>query len=396
VGSVTLRRRGGGVCASSGFLASGVAAGIKRSGALDLALIYSDRPTEAAGLFTTNKVVAAPVVVSRRRVAKGSARAVIVNSGGANACTGERGYRDALEMAELASSELGVDPEEVLVCSTGLIGSYLPMDRIRDGIGKAAALLDADDQASAQAIMTTDTRRKLAAVAHPAGWNLGGIAKGAGMIAPDMATMLAFITTDARVGAKQLKEVLTEAAGMTFNSITVDGDKSTNDTLLAFANGASDATVDSADFAHAMHSVCRELAEQIVADGEGASKFVRIKIGGAATEGEARKAARAVAGSTLVKTAVYGQDANWGRVAAAVGSSGASADFERLSISMAGVSLFRAGELPLQEAVAQARMAMASSEIVIECDLAIGSASAEVLTSDLTPDYVRLNAEYET
>jgi glutamate N-acetyltransferase/amino-acid N-acetyltransferase len=392
---VRLESRSGGICASRGFLASAVAAGIKRSGGYDLALIFSDRPAVAAGLFTTNKVVAAPVVISRRRVARGSARGVVVNSGNANACTGGRGYADALEMAEQAGSELRVHPEEILVCSTGLIGSYLPMERVRDGIRKAAAGMGAADLAAAEAIMTTDTRPKMAAVGSPAGWSLGGIAKGAGMIAPHMATMLAFLTTDAVVQPPQLNATLTEAAWTTFNSITVDGDRSTNDTLLAFANGASGVTPDSDDFVLAMRAVCRDLAEKIVADGEGATKFVRVKVDGAATEDDARKAAHAVAGSSLVKTALYGEDANWGRVAAAVGSSGASADFDRLSISMAGVSLLRAGEPPLPEAVDEARSAMASAEITIECDLANGSASAAVLTSDLSPEYVRLNAQYE-
>jgi glutamate N-acetyltransferase/amino-acid N-acetyltransferase len=395
LGSVNLERRSGSICASKGFLASGVAAGIKRSGAYDLALIFSERPAAAAGIFTTNKVVAAPVVISRGRIAGGSAQGVVVNSGNANACTGGRGYRDALEMAEQAGNELNVDPKQMLVCSTGLIGSYLPMDRVRQGIRRAAAEMGPGDQAAAAAIMTTDTKPKMAAVESPSGWRLGGIAKGAGMISPHMATMLAFITTDAEVEAGQLQEALTEAAGTTFNSISVDGDRSTNDTVLAFANGASGVIPNLADFASALHAVCRDLAEQIVADGEGATKLIRITVGGAATEEDARKAAHAVARSTLVKTAVYGQDANWGRIAAAVGSSGARADFDRLSISMAGVSLLQTGEPPAPEAITQARRAMDDSEITIECHLANGSASAEVLTCDLTPEYVRLNAEYE-
>lgn len=393
---MTAVTRLGGVCVPQGFMASGIKAGIKRSGSLDLAVIFSERPSAAAGLFTTNRVAAAPVLVSRERVQRGSARGAVVNSGCANACTGERGYRDALAMTAITARALDVEPEEVLVCSTGLIGSYLPMDLLEEGIPKAVAAMDRDDELAASAIMTTDTRPKMAAVTTPKGWSIGGIAKGAGMIAPNLATMLAFMTTDANVGIDILGPALTEAASDTFNAITVDGDTSTNDTVLAFANGASGIAPDPEEFAVGLRSVCRDLAEQVVADGEGATKLIRVAVRGAASIEQAREAARTVAQSTLVKTAVYGQDANWGRVVAALGRSGVTADFERLSVKIAGVTVLDQALPASSESIKRAREAMEGPEVGIECDLAAGKEAAEVLTTDLTPEYVRINAEYET
>ncbi len=321
---------------------------------------------------------------------------MVVNSGCANACTGRQGIDDAREMAAIAARSLQLDNEDVLVCSTGLIGSFLPMERLQAAIPRAAADLGTDDDPAAAAIMTTDTRPKKASVVSSAGWSFGGIAKGAGMISPKMATMLAFLTTDARVEPLDLRAALQDAVSQSFNLITVDGDTSTNDTVLAFANGASGVTPGREELAAALRIVCSDLARQIVADGEGATKTVRVVVRGAASKVEAGNAARTVAESLLVKTALFGQDPNWGRVAAALGRSGASADFGRLSISMAGVALMNKGVPPSSATAAEARKAMAARELTVECDLAVGSGEGEILTTDLSPEYVRFNAEYET
>ena len=386
----------GGVCAAQGYLAAGVSAGLKRTGNPDVALIVSTHPAVVAGVFTRNNVVAAPVRVSQARLAVGGpARAVVVNSGGANACTGTQGLADAEAMTQAAGEALGVPAEEVFVCSTGLIGALLPMDKVVAGINKAAASLGVDDEIVARAIMTTDTVPKLAAVASTHAWHLGGIAKGAGMINPNMGTMLAVVTTDAVVDRGILQAALHRVADKTFNSITIDGDTSTNDTLLVFANGASGLRPDPAELEAALLQVCDSLSRQMVADGEGVTKFVTVKVTGAAGEADAVKAARAIAESTLVKTALFGEDANWGRVASAVGNSGAEANFDGLTISMAGVRLVTAGASEGMQAIDAARAAMAANQITIECDLGVGGAEATILTSDLTPDYVTLNAEYE-
>lgn len=385
----------GGVCAPEGFLAAGVNAGLKRSGAPDLALVVSVTDASVAGVFTRNSFAAAPVQVSKERAAAGIARGVVVNSGCANACTGQQGLADARAMAEAAADAVGVPAQQMLVCSTGLIGSYLPMDRLAAGIGSAAARLGGDDEAAARAIMTTDTVPKLAAVAHPDGWRVGGIAKGAGMIAPNMATMLAFVTTDAAVEPAVLQAALGRVASRTFNTITVDGDTSTNDTVLAFANGSSGTSADPADLEAALLAVCDSLSRQMVADGEGVTKFVTVTVTGADGEQDAVRAARFIAESTLVKTALFGEDANWGRVAAAVGNSGASVRFDALTISMAGVRVLTDGVGEGSAAIEQARTAMGSNQISIECDLGVGAGRAVVLTSDLSPEYVQLNAEYE-
>jgi glutamate N-acetyltransferase/amino-acid N-acetyltransferase len=372
-----------------------VAAGIKPSGGLDLALVVSEGPATAAGVFTTNRMVAAPVLVSMGRVAGGRARGVVLNSGCANAATGERGLADADAMADAAAAAVGIPPEEMLVCSTGHIGSTLRMDAVRSGVVAAAAALGTDDETAARAIMTTDTRPKRAAVEHPAGWRLGGMAKGAGMISPDMATMLAVVTTDAQVDAGALRGALVEAAGTSFNRITVDGDMSTNDTALAFANGRSGVAPAAGELAAAMAAVCRSLAEQIVADGEGATKLVRVRVRGALDAEQAHRGARAVADSLLVKTALWGGDANWGRVAAALGRAGIAGRFGELTIGLGGVRLLDAGLPAGREAVERARRALAGHDVVVECDLGVGTGSSEVLTTDLSPEFVHLNAEYE-
>lgn len=393
---MTLMPTEGGVCAARGFVAAGVKAGIKKSGSLDLALILSQTEAACAGVFTTNTAAAAPVVVSRERAKSGKARGVVVNSGCANAMTGERGVQDALQMASVAAHAAGVDEEQMLVCSTGHIGMYLPMDKLARGIKRAASLLGPADEDVMRAIMTTDTRPKRVAMIHRDGWTIGGITKGAGMIAPQMATTLGFITTDAAVEAAALQDALSEVIEVTFNAITIDGDTSTNDTVLAFANGASGLRPDARPFAEVLHAVSASLAEQIVADGEGSTKMVRVRVRGAADSAQAFSAARTVAESLLVKTMVYGGDANWGRVAAALGRSSATVNFAKLSISIGGAVVLNEG-IPAPEAIlAQARTEMQSDEIAIVCDLFAGSASAEMLTTDLTPRYVELNAEYET
>lgn len=384
-----------GICAAKGFLAAGCSAGIKKSGKPDVALIFSERPAAVAATFTTNKAAAAPVLVSRERADADFVRGVVVNSGCANACTGQAGYLDAVAMADEAAHLLGVAPNQMLVCSTGLIGSRLPMDKITSGIQHAVGLLAPTDDDAMLAIMTTDSKAKRAGITHKDGWSIGGIAKGAGMIAPNMATMLAFITTDAVVEPSVLKSLLRQTVAVSFNLITIDADTSTNDSAIVLANGASTVQPKPDDFKVALDAICRSLAEQIVADGEGATKLARIRVRGAVTSDQALRAAKTVAGSLLVKTALYGQDANWGRIAAALGRSGVDIDLGRLSVSIAGTVVLHDGEPASNDAIAAARAAMAEREIVIVCDLALGDGAIEVLTTDLSPRYVELNAEYE-
>jgi glutamate N-acetyltransferase/amino-acid N-acetyltransferase len=385
----------GAVCAARGFRAAGVAAGLKRSGGLDLALIVSDTPASVAGVFTAHRAAAAPVHVSRERLAGGMGRVIVVNAGCANAVTGARGRRDAEAMAAEAAAAVGVDPAQALVCSTGKIGNFLPMDRVSLGIAEAAGKLGTDDLAATDAILTTDTRRKTAALSHDAGWRLGGMAKGAGMISPDMATMLAFVTTDAVVAPDLLQKALAAAVNDSFNAITVDGECSTNDTVLVLANGASGVTPSADDVAAALGSVCGSLARAIVADGEGATKFVRVSVTGARTPEEARRAARSVAESPLVKCALFGEDANWGRVAAALGKTDVGLDLDVLSIAMGGVTLFDRGQPVDGDAEARAHEGLTAHEISIDCDLAVGGASGEILTTDFSHGYVDINADYE-
>lgn len=384
------------VCAAKGFRAAGVSAGIKKSGALDLALLVSDVPSAVAGTFTTNLGAAAPVLVSRERIEKGTARGVVVNSGCANSFTGKQGYQDAIAMADEAAKALSLDPQDILVCSTGLIGAYLPMEKIKSGVVAAANSLSTDDTTASQAIMTTDTRPKLSAFRHPDGWALGGMAKGAAMIAPNMATMLCFITTDAQVDARVLQFALSGGVETSFNRVTIDGDRSTNDTVLCFANGASGISPSEEDLQAALDTVFQSLAEQIVRDGEGSTKFIRVRVRGATNEEDALVAARRIAESLLVKTAMFGGDANWGRVAAAIGQSRVKADYERLSISIGGFEMLSAGQPAPKSLLDEARTVLKDDpEPIIECELSAGDASAEIVTTDLSEEYVRLNAAYE-
>ncbi|MFN7954635.1 MAG: bifunctional glutamate N-acetyltransferase/amino-acid acetyltransferase ArgJ [bacterium] len=391
-----------------GFRFAGIAAGIKASGAPDLALIVADAPVSAAGLFTTNRVQAAPVLVSRRRVAKGRARAIVVNSGNANAATGAQGMADALATTARVADALGARPAEVLVCSTGVIGRPLPMDRVLAGVPNAvAALSPAGFAAASEAILTTDTRPKRVArrVALPNGRRvtIAGFAKGAGMIDPRMATLLAFVLTDAPLEARALRALLRDANEQSFHRITVDGDRSTNDTVLALASGAAGGASLApgkrgwreleAAFAEVMH----DLALAVVADAEGWTRTLEVEVRGARNERDALLAARAIAGSLLVKTAVHGADPNWGRILAAAGYSGARFDPARAIVAIGPVDLYHRGRPAGPVPLARASTLMKTRALVpLRVDLAAGAAGATVWTSDLSAEYVRINADYTT
>lgn len=383
------------VTAARGFAAAGVTAGIRPSGKPDLALVRSRVPAVGAALWTQNRVQAAPVVVSRRHLAAAEPQAVVVNAGVANAATGAAGIADAERMAAAAAAELGLAAEQVVVLSTGVIGARLPLDRVLAGIRAAAAAL-ADDGGveAAAAILTTDTRAKTAAVTR-AGFTVGGMAKGAGMIHPVLATMLAVVTTDYPLAPGSAGALLRPAVDASFNRISVDGDCSTNDAVVLLANGASGARRDDAAFADALGEVCASLARQVVADGEGATVLLEIAVAGAADDGEADAIARRVATSPLVKTAAFGRDPNWGRVLAAAGSAPVAGGFarldpERLEVSFDGVPVFRAG------APTGAVPTLEGTVCRIALELGLGSGSAGYLSSDLSYEYVRVNAEYTT
>lgn len=414
-----------------GFTFSGVAAGIKKPGAADLALIVSDRPCAAAAVFTRNAFPAAPVLYDRGLVAENPAglRAVAINAGCANACTGDAGLTDAAEMAALAEAALGLPPRSAAVMSTGVIGPRLPMPKIAAGVEAAAAALSAKGwDAASRAIMTTDTRPKVAfrEVGGHGGppLRLLGMCKGAGMIHPDMATMLAVIVTDAAVEPATLQAMLRQAVDVSFNAISVDGDTSTNDTVLLLANGAvggkletgsSDpsASAFASAFASALTALCTDLAQQIVRDGEGATKFITVRVAGAASDADAKRAAKAVANSPLVKTAFYGGDANWGRILAAVGYSGAAVEPGRVDLwitagtgrgdagtwgrgeAEGALQLVRAGQ-PLAYSEEAASAIFAGNEIVVTVTLGLGAGQATVWTCDLSHDYVSINGHYRT
>ena len=396
----------GGITAPRGFKAAGVKAGIKKSGREDVAVIYSEVPAAAAAVFTTNSMAAAPVVVSRDNIKGGLLSAIVVNSGCANACTGERGLADARTMVSQTAELLNVSPQSILVSSTGIIGVPLPMDKVRDGISRAVVELSPDGHESAmQAIMTTDTFAKKAAYEFSLDGKavrIAGIAKGAGMIHPNMATMLSYITTDANISAPLLEEALKHAVDLTFNMITVDGDTSTNDTLCIMANGqAGNRLIDSInsadyqDFLAALETVCRYLAQQVVRDGEGATKFLEITVKGARNFAEGKQAAMSIAKSPLVKTAFFGEDPNWGRILCAVGYSGIDADPARTSLAIGGVTIVRAG-LGASFDEAALRQVMSAKDITIEVELGLGEAQATVWTCDFSYEYVKINGEYHT
>lgn len=384
-----------------GFTASGVRAGIKESGAHDLGILASDRPAVAAGIFTKNRVKAAPVLLTQRHVRRGAADAIVVNAGNANACTGPRGEADARAMAKAAGIALGGKAEQsILVASTGIIGVPMPMTTVHAGIAEAAASLNRDGLDDlATAIMTTDTVPKISSEVLPGGARIVGIAKGSGMIAPEMATMLAFIATDVDVPRALLADALLSGAGDSFNSISVDGCMSTNDCVLALANGAAggpELTSSTAGpFIEALGAVMKDLARKIVDDGEGASKVISVVIQGARGAGEARKAASTVADSVLVRCAIGGEDPNWGRILAALGTAPIAFDPNLVDVSLAGELLCEGGAPgPGDPKVAAERMRQRDVEIRV--DLHRGADSVTRLTNDLTAEYVRINADYTT
>jgi len=375
-----------------GFQAGAVRAGVKPSGNPDLALLYAERPLAWAYVATTNRAAAPCVLRGRELLASGAAlRALVVNAGNANAATGEAGVAADLRMAELAAERLGVRPEEVLTASTGVIGVPLPVDRLAAAMPKL--VLGAEADTFAEAILTTDTRPKLAEATLPGGARVVGVAKGSGMIHPNMATMFGFLFTDARMDQAELRERWPEVARATFNQVTVDGDTSTNDMAAIFASGLA-GSVSPGLFWEAAEAVARDLARQIAADGEGATKLISVRVVGAASLADARRAARAVAGSLLWKAAVYGNDPNWGRVLAALGYSGALLDPSRVRIELEGIPLYDGAPLPFDHG--EAVRAMQKNEVRVLADLRQGDFEAEAWGSDLTEGYVRINAEYTT
>jgi glutamate N-acetyltransferase/amino-acid N-acetyltransferase len=396
----------GGVTVPRGFRAAGVSAGIKASRGLDLALLVSDGPAQAAAVFTTNLAIAAPIIVSREHLSRsgGTTRAIIVNSGCANACTGDDGLQVARDMASETARLVNCPAEQVLVASTGVIGVALPIDKIRSGLPAAFDALGGEQEQgalAARAIMTTDPFPKESATQFTVGGRdvrIGGMAKGSGMIEPMMATMLGFVTTDAAVPKPLLDRALREAVDDTFNAITVDGECSTNDCVILLANGASGVSIDESSYAafvSGLTAVCRELALGIVRGGEGATKLVTVVVTGAASSAEARKAAKAIANSLLVKTAIHGGDPNWGRLIAVAGRAGVAFDLSRAAVHIGSTVLFRNGR-PYDEAAPEAAAYLQGKDLTVSVDLGAGSASSTVWTCDLSAEYVRINADYRT
>jgi glutamate N-acetyltransferase/amino-acid N-acetyltransferase len=396
----------GGITAARGYRAAGIFCGIKRQ-KKDLALVVSDVPATAGAVLTTNKVQAAPVVQVKEQLNNGGTfRALVVNSGNANACTGEQGYNDAWMMADTAAEALGVSRGEVFVSSTGVIGQFLPMDKVLVGIRAAAEVLKADAGTNAaEAIMTTDTFSKECAVELTLGGatvRIGGMAKGSGMIAPNMATMLAFVTTDAAVAPGLLQQIVRTTSNRSFNRITVDGDTSTNDMVIVMANGTSGAhliadgnSAEATAFARALEHVLVRLSKMIVVDGEGATKFIEITVTGARTEEEAAQAARSVATSSLVKTAIHGEDANWGRILCAVGYSGIEFNPDVVEIHFGDVPILRKG-YRIDFSEEEAKKVLVRKDITITIALHQGEAGATFWTCDLSKEYVAINANYRT
>lgn len=379
-----------------GFRAAGVAAGIKSSGARDLALLVNDGPRfVAAGMFTANQVKAAPVLWSQQVLAGQAVRAVVLNSGGANACTGPPGYQDTQATATHAAKVLGIGSGEVAVCSTGLIGERLPMQAVFGGVEAAASVLDAGAEAAtraANAVLTTDTVQKQASSTHADGWSVGGFAKGAGMCAPNMATMLSVLTTDAVLDEETARSVLREVTGATYNGLDIDGGTSTNDTVLLLASGASGVEPDADRFRAVLQGVCHDLVTQLQADAEGATKRVTITVRGAASEPDARTVARTVAEDPLVSTAMFGADPNWGRIAMAAGRADAAVEPGSLDITICGQQLCQGGLATGGRVGAD----LSGAEVTVEIELGLGTASATVLTTDLSHGYVEENSAYSS
>jgi glutamate N-acetyltransferase/amino-acid N-acetyltransferase len=384
-----------GVTAPAGFRAAGLAAGIKASGKPDLALVVNDGPSQAAAaVFTRNKVKAAPVLWSQQVMTTGTLRAVVLNSGGANACTGPEGFRTAHATAEKAAEVLQCGAIDVAICSTGLIGAQLPRDAVLAGVEKAATALEATPEAglaAATAIMTTDTVAKQAVAARE-GWSVGGLTKGAGMIAPSMATMLSVLTTDAAVEQEVLDRALHAAVRVSFDRLDVDGSMSTNDTVLVLASGASGVTPTEQELTAAMTEVAKDLARQMQADAEGVTKRITVKVTGAANEDDAVVIARTVARDSLVKTALFGSDPNWGRVAAAAGYADADLDPDTLDVTINGVTLCRGGVAAEDRSLAD----LSGEDVLVEVALGLGSGEAEILTTDLSHAYVEENSAYSS
>ncbi len=394
-------RSDAGVTVPRGFRAGAVASGLKANGALDLALLVSEVDCSGAGVFTTNRVKAAPVLYDQQILATNPSaiRAVVANSGCANACTGDAGQRDVEATALATAQAVGCRANQVLVLSTGVIGQQLKMDALRLGIAQCAPRLTPNGGSDAsRAIMTTDTRPKVIEKRFPE-YALGGMCKGAGMIHPNMATMLSVVTTDAKIAPSFLDRALRLAVAQSFNRITVDGDMSTNDTLLVLANGQSGYEIAGDEsfalFARRLTDACISLAQQIVRDGEGATKFVEIHVTGARAEADAERVAKAIAHSPLVKTALYGEDANWGRVVAAAGYSGVPVEPEHLALWFGDVQLVAAGR-PVNFDEAESTRAISGREVKIHLDLGMGAEQATVWTCDLSHDYVTINGKYRT
>lgn len=394
----------GGAVAAAGFLAGAVACGVGRDGKRDLGVLFGERGCTSAAVYTRNVVRGAPLTVTRASMASGGVRAVVANSGNANAATGEGGVRDAYRIRALAARTLGLREDEVAVASTGVVGERLPMDRIEEGIEAAVAALGRDGAGFAEAIMTTDTRVKEAAVEVELGGvtvTVGGTAKGSGMIHPNMGTMLAFMTTDAAVDGEYLDETLKRAVARTFNRVTVDGDTSPSDMAVLLANGAAGneevgaGSPNCEAFAEAVEWVARDLARQIARDGEGATRLVEAVVEGARTEEEAAALAKSIVGSSLVKAAVFGQDANWGRALVAMGYSGVEFDPDEVELSFGELKVFAGGE-PLAHDVEEANASLAGDEVRISARVGGGEGSAVAWGCDLTYEYVEINGSYRT
>ena len=390
----------GGITSAKGFLAGAVHAGIKSADELDLAILHSEAPCAAAGVFTTNQIKSAPVITSQRHLASGRGQAITANSGCANACVGEQGLADALEMAGLAAAKLGIPPEDVLVASTGVIGVPLPMDRVRSGI-RGIQLSREGGYHFARAIMTTDTRPKEMAVKVDTGeFIIGGAAKGAGMIHPHLATMLCFITTDALVDAGFLQSSLQKAVAISFNMISIDGDTSPSDSVFLLANGLAGNEAISFNngeaFQEALDRICIHLARSIARDGEGATKLIEVAVEGAKDQAEARHAARTIASSSSVKTAMHGNDPNWGRIVAAMGASRVELVQERLDVYLNDTCVMKRGcPTPCDKGEIRAGLAIADNVLIRVC-LNLGSGQATAWGCDLSEEYVTINSEYTT
>ena len=405
---MSIRKISGGVCAAKGFKAAGVPAKIKYEGRNDVALVVADAPCAAAAVFTTNAVAAAPVLYDRVVVKGGKVQAILANSGCANACTGEAGYKDAELSALATAGELGISPKHVLVASTGVIGRRLPMDRLLAGMKDAAGRLARSEEAglaAEKAVMTTDTKPKQAAVQTKIGGKtvtVGGMCKGSGMIEPNMATMLGFITTDAAVMPAMLRRALKLAIAVSFNHVVVDGDESTNDSVFLLASGAAgNAVIDKAGadfdaFVEALTAVGVALAKQMAADGEGATKYVEVRVKNAKTQRDADRAARAIAKSPLAKTSWFGKDPNWGRVLAAAGYSGAQVVDMEAEVFYGKTWAYRKGRVADAAQLAKLEKEMQGPELVVTVDLHLGTYESTIFTCDFSLDYVHINADYTT